>query len=396
MVRMIYNLVRQKTKFAQNAQNADTAKVCRSTNVNYLENTNEEQQEETEIESTRTDTDPVAYAEFTTNNGWENYQIDEFSVMAISESFEIKNTKRRSEDDLNSHIVKLKTNTTELFAIADSGSPMSFPNEKTVQRIQQNDQTAVFKNIPPEDTARNLACYNGETIHPKGRLIVTIESGGWKVQTSPFIIVDNHKANIIGRNLLPRIGIKLIQDKQTQRVLTVQRSDESNHEIEQWVKANFQQLCVRIGKSKHHVMKTQFNKDFEPVQQKGRRIPTHLQERVEAELNNLIDQKHIIKLDKCSDKQFISPIVITVKKDQTVKLALDSKKIIKYIHKNKYQMPNIDLLLDNIAQMVKSDKSNQTLFTTLDLRYAYSQIPLDKTTREQCNFSLIGGNATGT
>ena len=59
-------------------------------------------------------------------------------------------------------------------------------------------------------------------------------------------------------------------------------------------------------------------------------------------------------------------------------------------------MPNIDFLLDNIAQVVKWDKSNQTLFTTLDLRYAYSQIPLDKTTREQCNFSLIGENATGT
>ena len=111
----------------------------------------------------------------------------------------------------------------------------------------------------------------------------------------------------------------------------------------------------------------------------------------------MFDQKHIIKLDKCLDKQFISPIVITVKKDETVKLALDSKKINIYIHKNKYQMPNCpDLLLDNIAQVVKSDKSNQTLFTTLDLRYAYSQIPLDKTTREHCNFSLIGGNATGT
>ena len=59
-------------------------------------------------------------------------------------------------------------------------------------------------------------------------------------------------------------------------------------------------------------------------------------------------------------------------------------------------MPNIELLLDNIAQVVKSDKSKQTLFSTLDLRYAYSQIPLDKTTREQCNFSLIDGYATGT
>ena len=335
------------------------------------------------------DTDPVAFAEFTTNNGWENYQMDELSVMAISESFEIKNTKTISEDNLNGYIVKLETNTTELFAIADSGSPMSFLHEKTAQRLQQNDKTAVFKNIPPEDTARNLACYNGESIHPKGRLIVTIESGGWKVQTTPFVKVDDQKANIIGRNLLPRIGIKLVQDKQTQKVLTEQRSDESSHEIKQRVKDNFQQLCVRTGKSKHHVMKTQFNRDFEPIQQKGRRIPIHLQERVEVELNNLIDQKHIIKLDKCSDKQFISPIVITVEKDQTVKLALDSKKINKYIHKNKYQMSNIDLLLDNIAKVEKSDKSNETLFNTLDFRYAYSQIPLDKTTREQCNFRLI-------
>ena len=173
----------------------------------------------------------MAYAEVTRNNGWETYQKDELSVMAISESFEIKNMKTISEDDLNGHLIKLKTNTTELLAIAGSGSPMSFLNEKTAQRLQQNDQTAVFKNIPPEDTAKNLACYNGESIHPKGSLIVKIESGGWKVQTAPFIILDNHKANIIGGNLLPHIAIKLIQDKQTQRVLTVQRSVESNHEV---------------------------------------------------------------------------------------------------------------------------------------------------------------------
>ena len=85
-----------------------------------------------------------------------------------------------------------------------------------------------------------------------------------------------------------------------------------------------------------------------------------------------------------------------MKKDQTVKFALDSKKINKFIHKNKYQMPNIDLLLDNIAQVVKSDKTKPKLFSKLDLRYAYSQILLDRKSREQCNFSLVGGNATGT
>ena len=117
--------------------------------------------------------DPVAFAEFSSSNGWDNYQIDNFSVMAIEESFEIKNTRILVEDDLNGHIVKLKTNSEQLFAIADSGSPMSFPSG---------------------DTARNLACYNGETIVPKGRLIITIESGGWQIRAAPFIVVDDKKA----------------------------------------------------------------------------------------------------------------------------------------------------------------------------------------------------------
>ena len=51
-------------------------------------------------------------------------------VMAISEAFEIKSMASLSEDDLKGHIVKLKTKTEELFAIADSWSPMSFSNKK--------------------------------------------------------------------------------------------------------------------------------------------------------------------------------------------------------------------------------------------------------------------------
>ena len=82
--------------------------------------------------------------------------------------------------------------------------------------MKQNDLTTIFKQIPPEDTARNLACYNGETIVPKGRLIVTIESGGWKKRAAPFIIVDNQKANTIGGNILPQNGIRLVQEKPKQ------------------------------------------------------------------------------------------------------------------------------------------------------------------------------------
>ena len=157
-------------------------------------------------------------------------------MKAISEAFEIKHATNLSEDDLNGHINKLKTKTENLFAIADSGSPMmSFINKKIARRLQEKDKTAIFKQIPSEDTARNLACYNGETIVPKRRLIVTIEPGGWKIRADSFIIVDNQKANIIGRNILPQIGIRLVQEKPKQGdVLNIREQEQSKPEIRQW------------------------------------------------------------------------------------------------------------------------------------------------------------------
>ena len=66
------------------------------------------------------------------------------------------------EDDLNGHIVNLKIKTEDIFAIAESRSPMSFLNEKMALRLQENDQSTVLKCVPREDEARNSACINGE------------------------------------------------------------------------------------------------------------------------------------------------------------------------------------------------------------------------------------------
>ena len=98
---------------------------------------------------------------------------------------------------------------------------MSFLNEKSARRIQQNDKTALFKTIPTGDTAKNLACYNGETIIPKGRLTKTIESGGWKIQSTPFIVVYDKLAHIKKRNILPQKVIKLIQEQHKQNVHSI-------------------------------------------------------------------------------------------------------------------------------------------------------------------------------
>ena len=60
-------------------------------------------------------------------------------------------------------------------------------------------------------------------------------------------------------------------------------------------------------------------------------------------------------------------------------------------------MPNIDNLIDTIQQNLNSNASQETAyFSTLDLKYAYSQLNLDPETARHCNFNIISGEGTGT
>ena len=88
------------------------------------------------------------------------------------------------------------------------------------------------------------------------------------------------------------------------------------------------------------------------------------------EMKKLLKEGHIKRVDKCTSDCFIAPIVITVKKDDSIKLALDAKPINRQLIKNKYQMPNVDELLDGVSQINTANDSGTLYFSVLDLKYA--------------------------
>ena len=133
-----------------------------------------------------------------------------------------------------------------------------------------------------------------------------------------------------------------------------------------------------------------------PIQEKRRRVAVHIQNKVGVEIQKLIQEGHVVKLNKCTSEHFVSPIVITAKKVGSVKLAMDAKPMNDPIHKNQYQMPNLLELLDSGAQIITSDKIGDVWFTSLDLKYAFSQIPLSDEVSRHCNFNIVCGEQTGT
>ena len=63
-------------------------------------------------------------------------------------------------------------------------------------------------------------------------------------------------------------------------------------------------------------------------------------------------------------------------------MALESRELNKQVNKNKYQMTNIDELVDGISRIIAERKARDVNFTKLDFTYAYGQVSLEQKTSE--------------
>ena len=61
-------------------------------------------------------------------------------------------------------------------------------------------------------------------------------------------------------------------------------------------------------------------------------------------------------------------------------------------------MQSIDHLIDAVANYASERSTEHGIFyfSKVDLKYAYSQIPLDPQLQKHCNLNILGGKATGT
>ena len=114
------------------------------------------------------------------------------------------------------------------------------------------------------------------------------------------------------RDILPKLGVTLSAHKKPGKTFNLISKIQTEKNIIKWTFNKYPHLCTRLGRSKNHIAKLIFKTQYTPPQHKGRRVHLHLLDKVEQELQKLIDEK-IIKLDKCSDELSISLVVITVK-----------------------------------------------------------------------------------
>ena len=83
-------------------------------------------------------------------------------------------------------------------------------------------------------------------------------------------------------------------------------------------------------------------------------------------------------------------MVIRIKQDKTVKIALEARKLNDSCVKKRTHMPNMEELLNQISAEFSYDDHDPIWISVIDLEYAYGQIKLAPETSKHCNFAIVG------
>lgn len=125
--------------------------------------------------------------------------------------------------------------------------------------------------------------------------------------------------------------------------------------------------------------------DEEPVYCKSYRYPYHLKTEIQNQIQKLLDNKII----RPSISPYSSPVWIVPKKldasgKRKWRLVIDYRKLNEKTVEDKYPLPRIDEILDNLGKCV--------YFTTLDLAQGFHQIEMAEESIEKTAFSVNNGH----
>ena len=192
--------------------------------------------------------------------------------------------------------------------LVDSGSVCTIINETLANSIISQDSISKWIR---EAVPRLLKTFSNELIHTLGILQTSIQSKNWYANRIEIQVVTDGHRSLLGRDLFPAFRFSIQQFNSPN---TVSQVEPEYCPIKKQIATDFPDLTSRIGRSKLHTVCSKIHKHYTPSHKKSRRVPKNLLHKISDELKKLSDQGHIEKLQECSDKNFISPIAITVKK----------------------------------------------------------------------------------
>ena len=130
-------------------------------------------------------------------------------------------------------------------------------------------------------------------------------------------------------------------------------------------------MFTGIGLLKDYELKLHVDKSAKPVAQPVCRIPFGLCEKVDEQLDELL-QAEVIEEVLEGPSGWISPLVVVPKSDVDVRICIDMQRANKAITRERHSIPMVELLHDLSESMV---------FSKVDLKWGFHRILLSEDSR---------------
>ena len=233
----------------------------------------------------------------------------------------------------------------------DTESPVTVFAVDEIKRIMKREKLPVRQMIEGE----RYVDFNGKPLQLVGYVFRELQVNDRYIRKNRILIARSGAKSIRGREWLTTLRCKLEPETGDLEVNSIEKENELSPGTKQLVN-EFPNLCKRQGKVNNYQIKINLKPEAKVFQQKGRRIPIQLQKAVDEEIKRLLKEGHIEKIMEIKNDVFIQLTVITVKKDRSMKIALDARALNQAIEKDKYQMPNLDNLVDFVAEKLDTEE----------------------------------------
>ena len=268
-------------------------------------------------------------------------------------------------DNTTAPKVDVKLNGITISMIIDTGASTDIIDKKDFAKVNQTN------NLELQLSTRYIFAYGAASqLTLVGQFVTSMEADMKSVQTMIHVIQGNNGSLLSYRTAcnhgLIHVNAKYICDSPTTCYLLVQ---------------NYSKLFEVIGKLKNAEVTLHIDESVPPIAQATRRIPFYIKKVVAKERINLEEQEIIEKVE--GPTPWVSPLVIIPKKNGEICLCIDMKRANKTINCERHPSPIVDDLVHNL--------NGATVFTKLDLRRGYHQVPLSPESRCITRFTTHKG-----
>lgn len=136
---------------------------------------------------------------------------------------------------------------------------------------------------------------------------------------------------------------------------------------------------VGIGLGRTHLLQHSIDTgNSKPIYQKQYPYSPAIKKQIEEELDEML-RKDVVEP---SYSPWCSPIVMVPKSSGSKRLCLDSRQLNKVTKRDTYPLPRVSAVIDNLR--------NAKFLSTIDLKSAFWQIPLEETSKEKTAFAVPG------